>query len=719
MSDTKNIVAEELTETQAEELVVELANRINCANKAYFGEDNPLMSDGEYDDLKRLLGKIENRFPKLKSASSPTGRVGAPPSDGFRKATHAQQMLSLDNAFSPQDIEEFAARVRRFLGSSADEPIEFTAEPKIDGLSVSLTYENGELKQAATRGDGAVGEIVTANALTISDIPQTIGDAPDFMEVRGEVYMAHVDFSALNESLREATEKDKKVRTFANPRNAAAGSLRQLNSEVTRSRPLRFFAHGWGKLSSPLAADQLTAINRLASMGFSVNPHITLCTEIRQMISAFDEIEEKRPSLGYDTDGVVYKINNISLQFRLGNSSTAPRWAIAAKFPAETAWTELNAIEIQVGRTGALSPVARLKPINVGGVVVSNATLHNEDYIKGIGADGNPIRDGKDLRVGDWVKVYRAGDVIPKVSDVDLSKRAEESEPYQFPETCPVCGAAAVRPDGDAVRRCAGEFTCEAQQLEKLRHIVSRPALNIEGLGPKILEQFFEEGLLKEPSDIFKLKDSLEAKGINLAERPLWGEKSVSNLFNEIESKRAVPFARLLFGLGIRHVGEVVAERIALYYGDWKTFEAAIIQAAERESSAWIELQSIEGIGQRIAEDLLSAFHSDAAFAAINRLIEQLEIIPVEEQMESSSALVGKMIVFTGALERMTRAEAKSRAQALGAKISGTVSARTDIVVAGDKAGSKARQAADLGIQILNEAEWIEMLDSEGNSLFT
>ena len=702
-----DIAVDELTADQAAAEISRLSEQIRRADKAYFGEDDPVISDAEYDALKRRLTSVEARFPQLQSQDSPTQQVGIPPAEGFAKATHAQPMLSLDNAFDADDLKEFTERVRRFLGLTVSDPLSFTSEPKIDGLSVSLTYRDGALQRAVTRGDGSVGEVVTANIETIADVPPRITNAPEFMEVRGEVYMTHDAFSALNQAQKIRQEK-----TFANPRNAAAGSLRQLDSSITRSRPLRFFAHGWGKLAAKLADDQFSAMARLRDMGFSVNPHIVECNDLASMAVHFERIEDIRSSLGYDIDGVVYKVNALPLQARLGNSSTSPRWAIAAKFAAETAWTVLNDIEIQVGRTGALSPVARLQPITVGGVRVSNATLHNEDYIAGTGSDGAPIRDGKDLRIGDRVKVYRAGDVIPKVADVDLSKRPEESKPYRFPATCPECGSAAVRPEGDAVRRCTGEFACPAQQLEKLKHFVSRPVLNIEGLGDRIVEQFFAEELLREPADIFMLRQRLETAGIRLDERPGWGQRSAAKLFSEIDSKRNVPFARLLFGLGIRHIGEVVSDRLARHFGDWNSLAAAVDSAEIQQGPTWDDLVSIEGVGQRIAAALHSAFHSEAARGAIDRLVARLHIEPAESPFGSESEIAGKTIVFTGTIESMTRREAKARAESLGARISSSVSAKTDLVVAGENAGSKARKAAELGVQTVAEAEWLEILQN-------
>ena len=532
----------QLSEEDAAEELKRLAATIAAANTAYHTHDAPEISDADFDALKARNLAIEARFPELKRSDSPSDHVGAAPSEAFAKITHAVRMLSLSNAFDDADVAEFDARIRRYLGLADDAPLAFTAEPKIDGLSLSLRYEEGKLVQAATRGDGEVGENVTANALTIDDIPPTVEGAPDVMGIRGEVYMSHADFDALNARQAEAGAK-----TFANPRNAAAGSLRQLDAAITRSRPLRFFAYSWGELSEPLADTQMSAIERMAHLGFQTNVRTQLCTGVKEMLDHYRSIEQARATLGYDIDGVVYKVDDLALQGRLGARSTTPRWAIAHKFPAELAWTTLEGIDIQVGRTGALSPVARLTPVTVGGVVVSNATLHNEDYIAGRDSKGNPIRDGKDIRVGDWVQVYRAGDVIPKVADVDMSKRPKEAVPYDFPTVCPECGSLAVREEGDSVRRCTGGLACPAQAVERMKHFVSRAAFDIEGLGSKQVEQFYRDGWIAEPADIFTLKERYGQGLQQLKNREGWGEKSANNLFEAIEDKRTIPFARVLF----------------------------------------------------------------------------------------------------------------------------------------------------------------------------
>ncbi|WP_170375247.1 NAD-dependent DNA ligase LigA [Ruegeria atlantica] len=704
---SKLIPVSDLTEQAARAELAQLAEQLARANTLYYGEDAPEISDAEYDALKRRNAEIETRFPQLKRADSPSDQVGARPSDGFSKVTHAVRMMSLGNAFDDEDVQDFDRSIRKYLGLEASKPLSYTAEPKIDGLSLSLRYEKGKLVQAATRGDGEVGENVTANARTISDIPQTLENAPDILEVRGEVYMSHEDFEKLNARQEEAGEKP-----FANPRNAAAGSLRQLDSSVTRARPLRFFAYAWGELSEPLAETQMKAIDRLRSLGFATNSLTQLCETTDQMLAHYREIEAQRSTLGYDIDGVVYKVNDLSLQGRLGFRSTTPRWAIAHKFPAELAWTRLEAIDIQVGRTGALSPVARLHPVTVGGVVVSNATLHNEDYIAGRDAKGGTIRDGKDIRVGDWVQVYRAGDVIPKLADVDISKRPEGAEPFQFPKTCPQCNSDAVREEGDAVRRCTGGVICPAQAVEKLKHFVSRKAFDIEGLGAKQIEMFYDDPDLpvRTPVDIFTLQTRDAANLNKLANRKGWGAQSAGNLWEAIDEKRKIPFGRLLFALGIRHLGEAASNLIATHYGNWGDFERAITSAAGFEGPEWDDLLGVDGVGEVMARALISAFAQKAERASIDALVAQLDIQEAKRPDTAGSPVAGKTVVFTGTLEMMTRAEAKARAEALGAKVSGSVSKKTDILVAGPGAGSKAKKAAELGIETLDEDGWLQLI---------
>jgi DNA ligase (NAD+) len=696
---------EALTEREAREELSRLAGLIAAANQAYHQRDAPDLSDAEYDALKARNRAIEARFPGLKRADSPSDQVGAAVADGFGKVPHRVRMLSLENAFASEDVTDFDDRVRKFLGH--DGVLDYTAEPKIDGLSLSLRYEGGQLVQAATRGDGEVGETVTENARTIADIPRQLIDAPDVVEVRGEVYMSHADFAALNERQAAAGEK-----AFANPRNAAAGSLRQLDAAITASRPLRFFAYAWGEMSAPLADSQFGAIQRLNAMGFQTNPLTVRCDGPAALLEHYALIEAQRATLGYDIDGVVYKVNDLGLQARLGVRSTTPRWAIAHKFPAELAWTELLGIDIQVGRTGALSPVARLRPVTVGGVVVSNATLHNEDYIAGRDSKGQPIRGGKDIRVGDWVQVYRAGDVIPKIADLDAGRRKDGSQPYAFPTECPECGSAAHREEGDSIRRCTGGLICPAQAVERLKHFVSRGAFDIEGLGAKQVEMFFNDPILrvKTPADIFTLAARDADNPLQkLRNRDGFGEVSAAKLFAAIEAKRTIPLDRLIFSLGIRHVGEVAAGVLARHYASWEALEAGVTHAVPG-TAEWAELTSIDGVGAVMAQSLVDALQNPGERTAIDALVARLSVQPVAARGVVDSPVAGKTVVFTGTLDRMTRAEAKARAEALGAKVAGSVSAKTDLLVAGPGAGSKAKEAERLGVTILDEDGWISLI---------
>lgn len=694
-----------LSTSQAKAELERLATLLGAAGDAYHGNDDPLMDDATFDALKRRNEEIEARFPALKRSDSPSDTVGAPVSSGFEKITHAQRMLSLANAFDDSDVAEFDASVRSYLGLGKSDELSFTAEPKIDGLSLSLRYENGQLISAATRGDGATGENVTANARTVAGIPASLTGAPDVLEIRGEVYMSRADFAALNQ--RQAARGGKE---FANPRNAAAGSLRQLDAKITQERPLKFFAYAWGELSAPLGDGQFDAIQAIDKLGFSTNPLTKKCDSVSALIAHYRDIESQRATLDYDIDGVVYKVDNLALQSRLGARSTTPRWAIAHKFPAELAWTRLEGIDIQVGRTGALSPVARLAPVTVGGVVVSNATLHNEDYIAGRDNTGAPIRDGKDIRIGDWVQVYRAGDVIPKIADVDISKRKSDAQVYDFPTVCPQCQSPARCEAGDAVRRCDGGMGCPAQAVEKLKHFVSRGAFDIEGLGAKQVEQFYEDGWIGEPAEIFTLQARYGSGLAQLKNREGWGEKSAAKLFDAIETRRSIPLAKLIFALGIRHVGDSSAGLLAGHYQSWGAFEAAMRSAAIGEGELWLDLLSIDGIGETLATSVLSAFQNDREWDRIERLTAQLAIIDAPKPT-TDSPVAGKTVVFTGSLEKMTRAEAKARAEGLGAKVSGSVSAKTDLLVAGPGAGSKAKKAAELGIETVDEDGWLELID--------
>jgi DNA ligase (NAD+) len=705
VTNTSQIDVDALTKAQAEQELIALAVQLGGANTAYHTDDAPEIPDAEYDALKRRNTAIEALFPELKRSDSPTDVVGATPAAGFGKITHSVSMLSLANAFSDEDVQEFDTSIRKYLGLAADAPLAYTAEPKIDGLSLSLRYEKGILVQAATRGDGSVGENVTANARTISDVPHELTGAPDIFEVRGEVYMSHADFEALN-----ARQEERGGKTFANPRNAAAGSLRQLDPEITRARPLRFFAYAWGSLSAPLGDTQWDAIETIHDLGFSTNPLTKRCNGPKELVTHYAQIGTERPDLGYDIDGVVYKVDDLALQDRLGFRSTTPRWAIAHKFPAELAWTTLEGIDIQVGRTGALSPVARLTPVTVGGVVVSNATLHNEDYIKGLDSKGAEIRGGKDIRVGDLVQVYRAGDVIPKVADVDISKRPADAVAFVFPDKCPECQSDAIREPGDAVRRCTGGMICPAQAVEKLKHFVSRGAFDIDGLGAKQVEQFHTDQWIKEPADIFKLQERYGTGLQQLKNREGWGEKSANGLFASIDDKRKIPLARLIFGLGIRHVGEAASNMVALHYGTWDALAQGMEAARAEEGPAWDDLIAIDGMGAVMAGSLVGAFAQEAERASIMRLVAELNVQEAVRPDTSGSPVAGKTVVFTGTLEKMSRAEAKAKAERFGAKVSGSVSAKTDILVAGPGAGSKAKKAAELGIRTMDEDGWLALI---------
>lgn len=702
MVDQNDLDFDTLSEADATALLKDITDQMQKADIAYHQSDDPIISDAEYDRLKQLNSKIEARFPHLIRDDTPSRKVGAAPADGFAKVRHAIPMLSLGNAFSDEDVIEFDIRVRKFLGLEGG--VSYTAEPKIDGLSLSLRYEHGVLKTAATRGDGQTGENVTANARTIASIPETVPDAPEILEVRGEVYMSHADFQILN-----TAQNERGAKPFANPRNAAAGSLRQLDPTITAARPLKFFAYAWGEVSEPLATSQMDALDRLKHLGFTTNTLTTLCNSPDEMVTHYNEIGRERPDLGYDIDGVVYKVNDLALQGRLGFRSNTPRWATAHKFPAELAQTVLERIEIQVGRTGALSPVARLRPVTVGGVVVSNATLHNADYIMGRDSKGAPIRDGVDIREGDTVTVYRAGDVIPKVRDVDLTRRPDGSEPFAFPTECPACGSRAIREEGEAVHRCTGALICPAQIVEKLKHFVSRMAFDIDGLGAKQIEAFFNDEWIKDPSDIFNLRDRFGAHNLQqLKNREGWGEKSANKLFDAIDDRRNIPLNRLIFALGIRHVGETTAMLLARHYTTWADFRTAM-EAAETDPAARETLVAIDGVGAVMAEAIIDFFHEPDARALLDRLLIHLTVDPVEAPETDGSEIAGKTIVFTGSMEKMTRSEAKARAENLGAKVSGSVSKKTDIVVAGPGAGSKEKKARELGLIILSEDEWLEL----------
>jgi DNA ligase (NAD+) len=788
-----NTPVENLTKDAAAGELARLADEIAAHRAAYYQNDAPTLSDAEYDALEHRNRLIEQRFPTLIRDDSPSQSVGSGAAAKFGKITHAVAMLSLDNAFTPSDVADFLGRAARFLGLPDKTALPCTAEPKIDGLSLSVRYEAGQLIHAATRGDGRVGEDVTANVLTIGTVPKRLlgEDWPEVLEVRGEVYLSHGAFDALNKAQAEAG-----LPLYANPRNAAAGSLRQLDPTITATRPLSFFAYAWGEVSAPFAATQFHAVGALKRWGFQTNSDMALCQTVEELIAHYQSLGERRAELGYDIDGVVYKVNDLALQDRLGIVTRFPRWAIAHKFPPERATTILDAIDIQVGRTGAMTPVARLRPVTVGGVVVSNATLHNEDFVAGRAFDrgtGQPVRGGKDLRIGDHVVVQRAGDVIPQIVDVLLDKRAPDSIAYQFPKTCPCpLKSTVIRQgegdDADVVQRCSGEFACPFQRLGHLELFVSRKAYDIEGLGPKQLQDFFDLGLVKEPADIFTLKNNAE----QLRGRDGYGETSIANLMAAIEARRTIDLARFIFGLGVRHVGETTSGVLARTYGSWDALRGAIVHAAEgRANAAYTAFSAIDGLGPKALavllekveqghvhveadlfadtatllpaagfvgltpraraglaarfpnwQDFMNAAQQAAkgrpkdaylGFAAcdgvgpvatdalidffaepnnreaVARLLEH--VTPRNAQaVATNSPVAGQTVVFTGSLETMTRDEAKAQATRLGAKVAGSVSAKTDLVVAGPGAGSKLTKAAELGVKVISEADWVQLI---------
>jgi len=676
-----------------------LGEEIAEHDRRYYQDDAPTVSDADYDALRRRYEALEAEFPDLVTPDSLTQKVGTAPSEKFSKVRHKVPMLSLGNVFSDEEVVDFDARVRRFLGLAADAPLAITAEPKIDGLSCSLRYESGALVQAATRGDGFEGEDVTNNVRTISEIPHKLnGTPPEILEIRGEVYMAHEDFARLNERQAEAGKT-----IFANPRNAAAGSLRQLDPSITAQRTLHFFAYAWGEASTPPADTQMGMVQAFKSFGMPVNPLMVLCHSAQDLIAHYRKIEETRASLGYDIDGVVYKVDSIALQLRLGFVSRSPRWATAHKFPAEKATTVLRDIEIQVGRTGSLTPVARLDPVTVGGVVVSNATLHNEDEI-----------ERKDIRIGDTIIIQRAGDVIPQIVGFVPEKRPADAKPYKFPDVCPVCGSAAIREIdektgvADVVRRCTGSLVCPAQAIEKLKHFASRNAFDIEGLGDKQIEQFYKDGLIMTPPDIFTLAARDERNLKKLKDREGYGPTSVRNLFASIEQRRNVPLNRFIFALGIRHVGETNAKRLARHFSSFEALNE-LARSAKDHPEARAEIENIEGFGSVVAEAIVDFFGEDHNERVINDLLKEVTPEPLEA-VETTSPVAGKTVVFTGALEHMTRDEAKAQAERLGAKVAGSVSKKTDLVVAGPGAGTKLAKAEELGIETISETDWLTLI---------
>ena len=691
----KKTPVEKLTDLEAGAELKELAEEISSHDDAYYQDNAPTLSDGEYDALRARNQAIEAAFPHLVRGDSPSQQVGVAPTSGFSKVTHARSMFSLGNVFSAEDLADFLGGIRRFLKELTDDkniPLEMVAEPKIDGLSISLRYEKGKFVSAATRGDGSVGEDVTANLKTFKELPFELkGNVPDVVEVRGEVYLSKSDFAELNRHQEDAGEK-----VFANPRNAAAGSLRQLDETITATRPLKIFAYAWGELSEPIGDTQWAFFEQLKSWGFQVNELTQICGDLAELMTVYDEISGKRAQLDYDIDGVVYKVNCLDWQERLGFVSRAPRWAVAHKFPAEKAQTIINEIDIQVGRTGSLTPVAKLEPVTVGGVVVSNATLHNEDEIT-----------RKDIRVGDTVVILRAGDVIPQVVEVILNKRPKGLKAFKYPTICPICGSDAVRDEGESVRRCTGGVICDAQVIERFKHFVSRGAFNIEGFGSKHVEAFFDEGLIKTLADIFRLSTH-EA---NLKTRDGWGKKSVANLLAAIEERRTIPLERFIYALGIRQIGQANARLLAKQYVSLGTLRQAMKDAAVIGSDALSDLNNIDGIGPSVAGDLIAYINEDRNLELLNDFESQLNIEDFEAPDDSSSPIVGKTIVFTGTLETVTRGEAKTKAEQLGAKVAGSVSKKTDYVVTGPGAGSKAKNAEKLGVAILSENEWLALID--------
>jgi DNA ligase (NAD+) len=707
--DLSKIPVADLTEAQAKAELKRLAAEIAENDKRYYQQDTPKITDAEYDALRQRNAAIEARFPELIRADSPSKRLGAAPTGRFKKVRHAVPMLSLGNAFSEDDVRDFVARIRRFLKLSDDEKITFSAEPKIDGLSMSLRYERGELVTAATRGDGSEGEDVTANIRTLKDVPQKLKGrhVPRMTEVRGEVYMTKADFLKLNERQKESGGQ-----IFANPRNSAAGSLRQKDPGVTASRPLGFFAYGWGEMSEMPADTQSAMVKWFASCGFDTNPLAKVCHSVDELIAFHREIEEHRAKLDYDIDGVVYKLDRIDWQQRLGFVGREPRWAVAHKFPAERAITVLKDIEIQVGRTGTLTPVGKLEPVGVGGVIVQNVTLHNEDYIKGIGGDGEPIRGGHDLRIGDTVIVQRAGDVIPQVVDVVIDKRPKAAKPYHFPKKCPcylhtdiVRETTATGEEG-ARARCTGEFACPFQKIEHLKLFCSRRAFDIEGLGEKQIELFFEKEWVREPADIFTLEKKHKGE---LLEEEGYGETSVRNLFAAIGQRREISLDRFIYALGIRHVGETTALALARGYGSWTAFHDAALKVAKGDEEAIAEMDALDQIGDTVIEAIKAYFGESHNRGIVERLIKQVKILDAEKP-KTDSKIAGKTVVFTGALEKMTREEAKAQAERLGAKAAGSVSKKTDYVVAGPGAGSKLGEAQKLGVKVLTEDEWLKLI---------
>ncbi|MFH0297361.1 NAD-dependent DNA ligase LigA [Bradyrhizobium sp. 31Argb] len=701
---------DKLTKAQAKVEHTRLALELEAHDRRYYQEDAPTVTDAEYDALRQRYNAIEKRFPDFVTPDSPSQKVGAAPSGRFKKVRHSLPMLSLDNAFAESDVRDFVDRIVRFL-RLGDDKIDFSAEPKIDGLSMSLRYEGGELVTAATRGDGAEGEDVTANIRTLEDVPERLKgrNVPEICEVRGEVYMTKKAFLALNERQKAAGDT-----VFANPRNSAAGSLRQKDPGITASRPLGFFAYAWGQMSAMPEDTQTGMIHWFERCGFKTNPLTKLCHSVDELLAFHHKIEEQRAELDYDIDGVVYKVDRIDWEERLGFISRTPRWAIAHKFPAERAMTVLRDIEIQVGRTGSFTPVGKLEPVGVGGVIVQNVTLHNEDYIKGIGGHGEQLREGRDIRIGDTVVVQRAGDVIPQVVDVVIDKRPKNAKEFHFPKKCPcplhtdVVREETATGEEGARARCTGEFACPFQKIEHLKLFVSRRAFDIDGLGEKQLEFFFDKEWVREPADIFTLPKRNQK--LKLEEIEGYGETSVRNLFAAIESRRRIALERFIYALGMRHVGETTALALARGYGSWEAFHDACLRVAKGDEEAIAEMDALDQIGDTVIKSVAAYFGESHNRGIVERLVKELDEIIDTEKPKSNSAVAGKTVVFTGSLEKMTRDEAKATAERLGAKAASSVSKKTDYVVAGPGAGSKLAEAKKHGVAVLTEDEWLKLI---------
>ena len=715
---SREIPVNQLTPLEASIEYSTLQSEITEHDRLYYEEDTPSISDGDYDILRRRYEELEALFPDLAKKNSLTRKVGARPSDKFKKIHHSVPMLSLSNAFTDDELQDFVDRIHRFLQWDNHTPLSFTAEPKIDGLSLNLRYRNGMLLSAATRGDGEEGEDVTNNVLTIKNIPQALRGSglPSVCEVRGEVYLSHEDFALLNQKQEQEGKP-----AFANPRNAAAGSLRQLDALVTAQRPLKFFAYAWGEMSSLPEKSQYDMITRFQNWGLPTNPLTKICCSVQEMLDHYHFIETQRATLGYDIDGVVYKVNDLSLQERLGFVSRSPRWALAHKFPAQKATTILEGIDISVGRTGTLTPIARLKPVTIGGVVVSNATLHNEDYIKGFDGDGQPIRNGIDIRVGDTVELFRAGDVIPKVINVILEKRSEGSKAYVFPVVCPACGSHATRRLNprtgreDAARRCTGGLTCPAQATERLKHFVSKQAFNIEGLGEQRIEELYRDQLITKPQDIFTLEERNRKSLQKIENREGWGQQSVLNLFSAIQERRTIATNRFIYALGIPQIGESTAKLLTRHYRTFPQLREAILLAGQdQESDAYTDLVSIDGLGPIVVQELIDFFQEEHNISTIDDLLKNITLETADFDT-INSAVSGKTIVFTGSLEKITRDEAKVMAERLGAKVAGSVSKKTNLVVAGANAGSKLTKAQELNIEVISEDDWMVLAAREQN----